>query len=127
MKTILIADDNAVSRELTRECLDGCGFALMEASNGREALHLLKTRRPDLALLDIQMPEMDGYAVIRAVRADPDLRGLPVIAITAFAMEGDSQRAVSAGFDAYITKPIRIDALRQEIQRLLGYGAGLVE
>lgn len=127
MKTILIADDNAVSRELTRECLEDSGFHLIEASNGKEALQLLKTGRPDLVLLDIQMPEMDGYAVIRAVRADPELRTLPVIAITAFAMEGDSERAAAAGFDAYITKPIRVQSLRQEIQRLLGYGSGLVE
>jgi CheY-like chemotaxis protein len=119
VKTILIADDNAVSRELTRECLEDPEFEILEASNGREALDLMRRRRPDLALLDIQMPELDGYGVVQAIRADPDLHTTPVIAITAFAMEGDSARAASAGFDAYVTKPIRVTALRQEINRLL--------
>ena len=119
MKRVLVADDNPVSRELIREILeDDC--ELIEAGDGREALEKLREHRPDLALLDIQMPVMDGNAVVREIRADPQFSKLPVVALTAYAMQGDRERALALGFNAYITEPIDIPAFQAEVAALLG-------
>src|SRR6058998_1694368 len=108
MKKILVADDNAVSRELIREVLEADNYQVIEASDGREALDKLREQQPDLVLLDIQMPILDGHALIRELRADPRFSGLPVVALTAYAMQGDREKALTLGFDRYITKPIDI-------------------
>ncbi|HVP46289.1 MAG TPA: response regulator [Bryobacteraceae bacterium] len=120
MKRVLIADDNPVSRELIREILENDDYEVIEAGNGREALEKLREHQPDLALLDIQMPVLDGNAVIREVRADSRFSRLPVAALTAYAMQGDREKALALGFNAYITKPIDISAFRSEVARLLG-------
>jgi len=120
MKRVLIADDNPVSRELIREILENDDYEVIEAGNGREALEKLREHQPDLALLDIQMPVLDGNAVIREVRADSRFSRLPVAALTAYAMQGDREKALALGFNAYITKPIDIPAFRSEVARLLG-------
>lgn len=122
MSTILHADDSDVSRELVRECLEGLGYEVIEAVNGQEVLEHLCVSRPALVLLDIRMPVMDGYETVRAIRAQPQFSNLPVIAITAFAMRGDLETAIAAGFDAYITKPIQIRTLREAIGKLLSGG-----
>jgi CheY-like chemotaxis protein len=96
---VLVADDNPAGRELVRETLGGYAAVIEEAADGREALRKMREARPDLVLLDIQMPEMDGFAVLREIRQDPELRGLRVVALTAFAMQGDRERALEAGFD----------------------------
>ncbi len=114
-KRVLLADDNAAGRELVREALGSHVAALIEAADGREALRKVRETRPDLVLLDIQMPEMDGYEVLRAIRGDPSLRGLRVVALTAFAMQGDRERALAAGFDDYITKPITFAELKAQL------------
>lgn len=119
MRKILIADDNAISRELVLEALGDDGYQLLEADDGREALATARQTRPDLVLLDIQMPQMDGYAVLKSIREDPDLAGLRVVALTAFAMEGDREKALQAGFDDYVTKPIQIVGLRSLVRSLL--------
>jgi CheY-like chemotaxis protein len=116
---ILVADDNAASRELIREVLEMSGYDVVEAADGRDAVSRAQENAPDLVLVDIQMPRLDGYGVLRELRADPRLSGLPVVALTAFAMQGDRERALDAGFDGYITKPVEIAALRQEIKRIL--------
>lgn len=116
MKTILVADDSAVSRELVREALEEIGYRVVEAADGAEALAKALESAPDLALLDIRMPGLDGYATVRAMREDPRLAALPVLALTAFAMRGDDEKAVSAGFDGYLTKPIGIAALRAAVE-----------
>ena len=116
MKTILVADDSAVSREMVREALEDIGYRVVEAADGREALAKALDSAPDLALLDIRMPVLDGYATARAMREDPRLAGLPILALTAFAMRGDNEKAISAGFDGYLTKPIGIAALRAAIE-----------
>lgn len=120
MKRILVADDNAVSRELIREVLLKDNYEVIEANNGREALEKVRQHQPDLALLDIQMPELDGNAVILELRADPRFERLPVAALTAYAMQGDREKALSLGFSSYITKPINIPAFRTQIAKLLG-------
>ena len=115
MKRVLVADDNPVSRELIREILEDDDCEAIEAGDGREALEKVRSHRPDLALLDIQMPLMDGNAVVRELRADPEFSKLPVVALTAYAMQGDRERAMARGFNAYITKPIDIPAFRAKV------------
>src|SRR5579862_7375155 len=96
---ILVADDNAASRELIREVLEMSGYHVVEASNGQEAVSRVHETAPDLVLVDIQMPRLDGYGVLRELRGDPKFAGLRVVALTAFAMQGDRERALEAGFD----------------------------
>ena len=119
MKTIVIADDNPTSRELIAEILEVEGFRIVLAGDGGEALQKIRDVKPDLVLLDIQMPVMDGYAVIQEIRKIPELANLRVVALTAFAMFGDREKAMQAGFNGYITKPIQIAALRSEVVDLL--------
>jgi CheY-like chemotaxis protein len=116
MKTILVADDSAVSRELVREALEGIGYQVIEACDGRDALAKALESGPDIALLDIGMPVLDGYETLRAMREHPRLAELPVLALTAFAMRGDAEKAAAAGFDGYLTKPIGIAALRAAVE-----------
>lgn len=118
-RKILVADDNDASRELLREVLEMSGYDVVEAADGQDAVRRARECPPDLVLVDIQMPRLDGYGVLRELRADPHLAGLHVIALTAFAMHGDRERALDSGFDGYITKPVEIAALRQEIKKLL--------
>jgi CheY-like chemotaxis protein len=113
----LIADDNPAGLELVRESLRNYTSSIIEASNGREALEKIRSSRPDLVLLDIQMPEMDGYQVVREVRRDPSLHGLRVVALTAFAMQGDRDKAIEAGFDDYITKPVTLSKLKAQLDQ----------
>lgn len=115
-----MVDDNPVSRELMRELLEAPGREILEASSGVEALASTRRHMPNLVLLDIQMPLMDGFAVLRAMRQDPLLSRVRVVAVTAFAMRGDRQLALDAGFDDYITKPVDGAALRKQVQGLLG-------
>lgn len=116
-KRVLVADDNPAGLELVRESLKPFTSSIVEAANGREALEKIRSSRPDLVLLDIQMPEMDGYQVVRAIRRDPSLHGLRVVALTAFAMEGDREKALDAGFDDYITKPVTMSKLKAQLDQ----------
>lgn len=119
MSRILVADDNDASRELIREVLEMSGYDVVEAVDGQAAVSRARESVPDLVLVDIQMPRLDGYGVLRELRGDPRFNGVRVVALTAFAMQGDRERALDAGFDGYITKPVEIAALRQEIKKLL--------
>ncbi|MEO7651530.1 MAG: response regulator [Bryobacteraceae bacterium] len=119
MKTILIADDDLASRELLRDALEASGFRLLEASDGREALNKIRTESPDLVLLDIQMPSLDGFAVLRAARDLDPPSSARFIALTAFAMESDRQRIGKVGFDGYVAKPISISDVRKQVKRIL--------
>jgi two-component system, cell cycle response regulator DivK len=105
MKTIAVVEDNADNRLLLRSLL-GEDYRLIEYKDGAEALAGLRDDRPDLVLLDISLPGMDGEEVLARMRADPSLRDLPVIALTAHAMAGDRERLLGAGFDDYVAKPI---------------------
>lgn len=119
MKQILIVDDKATSRELLRTVLERQGYAVTEAADGEEALQKARAESPDLIVLDLQMPVRNGYEVLGELRQDPRYAALPIIAITASAMQGDRERALAAGFTAYLTKPVALAQLRAEIRRLL--------
>src|SRR4051812_8477316 len=106
MKKILVVEDNQVNRELVRDMLEGPDFEIFEAENGLEALHMLPKIAPDLVLLDIQMPVLDGMSAIKQIREKPQYAPLPVLALTAYAMVGDKERVLAAGFSGYLTKPI---------------------
>ena len=116
--TIVVADDNLLSRELMRELLEASGHVILEAVNGRNALDLIRQNRPDLAFLDLQMPIQDGFSVIRELRSYAGFRNLAVVAVTASAMLGDRERALAAGFDSYIAKPIDLSEVEKQVKLL---------
>jgi len=120
MKKILIAEDNPVNRELLRELLEIQGYEIFEACNGQEALAMIDQIRPDLLVLDLGMPVLDGLGAIAAIRGNPATADLPVLAATAFAMRGDREKTLQAGFDGYLSKPINPGALKAEVDRLMG-------
>jgi two-component system cell cycle response regulator DivK len=119
MKKILIAEDRPSSRELIRTVLEGCGYSVSEASDGREAVEVAKRENPDLLIVDLQMPALDGLGVLAELRRDERFADVPIVALTASAMQGDRERALEAGFTEYITKPVNLRFLREEITRLL--------
>jgi two-component system cell cycle response regulator DivK len=121
-KKVLVVDDNPISRELIHEVLENSDLTVVEAENGEEALNMIVLERPDIVLLDIQLPVFDGYEVLRRVRSDPRLDKLPVIALTAYAMQQDREKAFAAGFDDYVTKPIDAAALRVRVRKILDNG-----
>ncbi|HTD21885.1 MAG TPA: response regulator [Terriglobales bacterium] len=119
MKRILVADDDAVLREMIHDTLGVLGYEVTLVENGDEVLQQLAGSPPDLVLLDIQIPLLDGISVVKKIRGNPELAGLKVVALSAFAMRGDDQKALDAGFDAYLTKPISIADLRKKVQQML--------
>jgi CheY-like chemotaxis protein len=116
---VLLAEDNAINRELMCELLNGTGIRVEVAEDGRQALELLHSQRFDAVLMDCQMPVMDGYEATRLLRRQPHLQGLPVIAMTASAMVGDREKALAAGMNDYIAKPIDIEELSATLARWL--------
>lgn len=119
MKKVLVADDKDTGRELVRTVLENCNYEVFEAGNGVEALSQARQVRPDLIILDLHMPGLDGFGVIKELRNDESFAVTPVMALTASAMMGDRERALAAGFTSYIAKPIRLSTLRSEVERLL--------
>ncbi|MBM3759451.1 MAG: response regulator [Acidobacteria bacterium] len=111
MALVLVVDDKASNRELLRTALEHAGHEVIEAGDGESALEVMRQSRPKLVLLDIQMPGLDGYAVLEGVLADEELKRIPVVAVTAYAMAGDSARGKAAGFSEYITKPVPLKQL----------------
>lgn len=118
-KKILIADDQAHSRELLRIVLESEGYDVVEASDGAEAVVKTRQQPPDLILLDLQMPVLNGFEVVRILRSTLQFVRIPVVALTASAMHGDREKALEAGFTGYIAKPVRVAVLRTEVARLL--------
>ena len=119
MKKILIVEDVDLNRDLLVQLLED-DYVLVEATDGREGLAKALAMRPDLILLDISLPVMDGYEVTRAVRADAAMAAIPIIAVTAHAMVGDEERALEAGCSDYLSKPIDEDELWAKVTRLIG-------
>jgi two-component system cell cycle response regulator DivK len=117
--TILYVEDNADNRLLIRRILQAEGFNMMEAPNAAEALQVVQIQPPDLILMDISMPDMDGYTLTARLKAMPDLKSVPVIALTANVMRGDRERSLEAGCDGYIQKPIDIDNLVFQVNHFL--------
>ena len=122
MKKVLIAEDNAVNRELLRELLEMRGYDVTEACDGQEALLKITETQPDILLLDLGMPVLDGFGTIRKVRENPGISSLPVLAVTAYAMRDDREKVLNSGFDGYLSKPIDPSALDRELARLLHLG-----
>ncbi len=116
---ILYIEDNSDNRKLVRRVLEWDGYEVVEAKDGTEALARLESEPIDLALLDINMPDIDGYTLTTTIRANPRFSGLPIVAVTANVMRGDRERSLQAGCDGYIQKPIDIDTLSEQIERFL--------
>ena len=104
-KCILVVEDQVDNRQILRDLLGNAGYELTEAENGEEAIAAVGRRRPDLILMDIQLPIMDGYEAARRIRTNPDLKSVPIIAVTSYALAGDENKALAAGCDGYVTKP----------------------
>jgi two-component system, cell cycle response regulator DivK len=116
---ILIVDDNISNTKLLAFLLTSKGYVVRTAGNADEALAVLRDFLPRLILMDLQLPGIDGLTLTRQIKADPRMRGIPIVAATAYAMKGDEDRARAAGCDGYITKPIDTRRLPQEIERYL--------
>lgn len=121
--TILYVEDNADNRMLVRRILLSEDYGLLEATNATEALELLKTTKPDLILMDINMPDMDGYTLTAKIKTMPGLERIPVLALTANVMRGDKEKTLEAGCDGYIQKPIDFDELLREVDKFLARSA----
>jgi two-component system cell cycle response regulator DivK len=119
MKRILIVEDNERNLKLFRSLLNSQGYETIEAWDGEEGVKLAKEQKPDLILMDIQMPVMDGIAATRILKKDPETKDIPVIALTSYAMEGDRERFLSEGFVEYISKPIKVNEFLEVIRRCL--------
>lgn len=116
---ILLVEDNVANRRMAEFLLKSRGMVVIEAVTGADAVELARAERPDLIVMDVQLPGMDGFAATRAIKADPLTRGIPVVAMTAYAMSGDRERALEAGCDGYITKPIDTKEFATTIARHL--------
>ena len=114
---ILYVEDNPDNRMLVRRILLSEDYALLEATNATEALEVLKTAKPDLILMDINMPDMDGYTLTAKIKKMPGFEKLPILALTANVMRGDKEKVLEAGCDGYIQKPIDFDELLREVER----------
>lgn len=119
MKRILIADDKPTGRELVRTILENDGYEVHEAVDGLDAVQRARDVHPDLVILDLHMPGLDGFGAVAALRQEKAFASTPILALTASAMMGDRERALGAGFTGYVSKPIRLATLRAEIERLL--------
>jgi two-component system, cell cycle response regulator DivK len=117
--TILYVEDNVDNRTLVRRVLTVEGYNVIEAVNATQALEILKNTTPNLILMDINMPDIDGYTLTSQIKGMPGLGSIPIIALTANVMRGDRERSLQAGCDGYIQKPIDIDALSEQIERFL--------
>ena len=119
-KKILIVEDNELNMKLFHDLLEVHGYATLQTKDGREALQLAREHRPDLILMDIQLPEVSGLEVTKWIKAGDELKSIPVITVTAFAMKGDEEKIRSGGCEAYIAKPISVNSFLETIQTVLG-------
>lgn len=119
-KRILIVEDNDLNLKLFRDLLTAHGYDTIETKEGLEAIRLTKNQRPDLILMDIQLPEVSGLDITRRLKSDDDICDIPIIAVTAFAMKDDEEKILSAGCEAYISKPISIVPFLNTVRRFLG-------
>jgi two-component system cell cycle response regulator DivK len=116
---ILVVEDNERNLKLVRDVLQYAGFDVISARSGEQGVALARDRMPDLVLMDLQLPAMDGTEALRLLRDDPITRGIPVVAVTAFAMKDDRERALRAGFDSYLEKPINVRSFPELIRGFL--------
>ena len=123
VRRILIVEDNPQNRLLVKDVLEFHGYEIMEAEDGQAAIEMAKKYKPDLILMDIQMPVMDGFTAGKIIRGEPDTKNIKMIAVTSFAMSGDKERVMEAGFDHYISKPINTRELPVLIKEMLAVRA----
>ncbi len=119
-KTALIVEDNALNLKLMRDLLEASGIATLQTKDGTRALEMVREHRPDIILMDIQLPDVSGLDVTRQLKADVELRDIPIIAVTALALRGDEERVLEAGCNAYISKPISVASFLDEVRKYLG-------
>jgi two-component system cell cycle response regulator DivK len=118
-KTILIVEDNELNMKLFHDLLDAHGYRTIQTRDGKEVLELAREHRPDLILMDIQLPEVSGLDVTKWLKDDPALKSIPVIAVTAFAMKGDEEKIREGGCEAYISKPISVSSFLETVRKFL--------
>jgi len=118
-KTVLIVEDNELNMKLFHDLLDAHGYNTLQTKDGMEALAIVRQHRPDLILMDIQLPEVSGLEVIKWIKEDDNLRSIPVVAVTAFAMKGDEEKMREGGCDAYIAKPISVGKFIETVRQFL--------
>lgn len=121
-KTVLVVEDNELNMKLFHDLLEAHGYEIVQTRNGLEAMDLARKHRPDLILMDIQLPEVSGLDVTRWIKEDDDLKTIPVIAVTAFAMKGDEERIRQGGCEAYLSKPISVGKFIETVKAYLGDG-----
>ncbi len=119
-KTVLIVEDNELNMKLFHDLLEAHGYDILETRDGMEALRIARDMRPDLILMDIQLPEVSGLEVTKWIKEDDNLRSIPVIAVTAFAMKGDEEKIREGGCEAYIAKPISVSHFLETVRKFLG-------
>lgn len=122
-KTILIVEDNDLNMKLFNDLLQAHGYETLQTKDGREVLGIAREKRPDLILMDIQLPEISGLEITRMLKDDDDLKGIPVIAVTAFAMKGDEEKIREGGCEGYIAKPISVASFLQTVNKFLAPAA----
>jgi two-component system cell cycle response regulator DivK len=118
-KRILVIEDQEDNRQILRDLLGTAGFDMIEAADGQEGVAAATKERPDLILMDIQLPIMDGYEATRRIKAIPELKAIPIIAVTSYALSGDEAKAMAAGCDAYVTKPYSPRQLLAKVKEYL--------
>jgi two-component system, cell cycle response regulator DivK len=119
-KTVLIVEDNELNMKLFHDLLEAHGYRTLQTRNGFEAMDIARAERPNLIIMDIQLPEVSGLEVTKWLKEDDDLRSIPVIAVTAFAMKGDEERIRQGGCEAYISKPISVQKFLETVRSYLG-------
>ncbi|WP_149468179.1 response regulator [Roseomonas genomospecies 6] len=119
VKRVLIVEDNELNMKLFHDLLEAHGYETLQTRNGMDALALARDHRPDLILMDIQLPEVSGLEVTRWIKEDPELKSIPVIAVTAFAMKGDEEKIREGGCEDYIAKPISVTKFLEAVQKFL--------
>ena len=115
-KTVLIVEDNELNMKLFNDLLEAYGYLTIKTMSGQDAMSLARAHRPDVILMDIQLPEISGEDIIEWMKSDPDLRSIPIIAVTAFAMKGDEERIRAKGCEAYLSKPISVAKFLEVVQ-----------
>lgn len=118
-KTVLVVEDNELNMKLFHDLLEAHGYNILQTKDGMEALRIAREHRPDLILMDIQLPEVSGLEVTKWIKEDDNLKSIPVIAVTAFAMKGDEEKIRNGGCEAYIAKPISVANFIQTVQQFL--------
>jgi two-component system cell cycle response regulator DivK len=119
-KTVLVVEDNELNMKLFHDLLEASGYGTIQTRSGLEAIDLAREHRPDLILMDIQLPEVSGLEVTKWIKEDDELRSIPIIAVTAFAMKGDEERIRQGGCEAYLSKPISVGKFLETVKAYLG-------